>query len=64
MAGLHGLHPDQERVRQHPRAEHAGREPADARIAPGEMRDVCGRGRRIEQERNEVHGPYWPAGPK
>ena len=60
MPGLHGLHADEERVREHAAAEEGRREPADARVAPREVRQVGGGCRGVEDERNEVHDAYRP----
>ena len=58
VADVHGLHADEERVREHAAAEDGRRQPADARIAPREVRQVGGGRRGVENERNEVHDTY------
>ena len=63
MAGLHGLHADEERVREDAAAEQRRGQPADARIAPREMRHVGGRGRGVEQKRHQMHDALSAVGP-
>ena len=55
VADVHGLHADEERVREQAAAEDGGRQPADTRIPPREVRQIGGGGRGVENERNEVH---------
>ena len=55
VPGLDRLHADEEGVGQDAAAEDRGRQPADARVAPREMRDVRGRGGGVQQERQQMH---------
>ena len=60
VADVHRLHADEERVREHAAAEDRRRQPADARIAPREVRQIGGGRGGVEDERNEVHDTYRP----
>ena len=60
VADVHRLHADEKRVREHTAAEDGRRQPPDARIAPGEVGQIGGGRRSVEDERNEVHDTYRP----
>ena len=51
VAGLHRLHADEEGVGEDAAAEEARRQPAGARITPGEVREVGRGGRGVEDQR-------------